>query len=421
MNSFFCGCVLILLSHMAFAQFEPNYDENKVPVFKVPDPLTTFDGAKIDDVDAWSKSRRPELLAFFESQVYGKIPGRLDDIAFKVLETDENALQGTAHRKQVEVTLTKNNKKLQFTILLYTPKSNLNSPIFLGYNFHGNQTVIDDPKVLVTQAWNMNNESIGIIDNLASERSRGGRAHRWAIQKIIDNGYGLATIYYGELDPDKNDFNDGLHQLFYRQGQKNPEANEWGSIGAWAFGLRLAMDYLVQDVAVGKVIVFGHSRLGKASLWAGANDNRFAGVISNDSGCGGAALSKRKFGETIGRINDSFPHWFAGNFKQFNNNEEALPVDQHQLLALIAPRPLYVASAQEDEWADPKGEFLSAYYASPVYTLFGKEGLPTDQMPGVNTPIQNTVAYHIRTGKHDVTAYDWEQYIKWAKKFVPKY
>lgn len=421
MKSLFCGCVLILLSYMAFAQFEPNYDENKVPVFKVPDPLTTVDGAKIVDVDAWSKLRRPELLAFFESQVYGKIPGRLDDISFKVLEADENALNGTAHRKQVEVTLTKNDKKLQFTILLYTPKSNLNTPIFLGYNFHGNQTVIHDAEVLVTQAWNMNNESLGIIDNLASEQSRGGRAHRWAIQKIINNGFGLATIYYGELDPDKNDFNDGLHQLFYGQGQKIPEANEWGSIAAWAFGLRLAMDYLVQDGAVDKVIVFGHSRLGKASLWAGVTDNRFAGVISNDSGCGGAALSKRKFGETIGRINDSFPHWFAGNFKQFNNNEEALPVDQHQLLALIAPRPLYVASAQEDEWADPKGEFLSAYYASPVYTLFGKEGIPSDQMPDVNTPIQNTVAYHIRTGKHDVTDYDWEQYIKWAKKFVTKY
>jgi hypothetical protein len=141
-------------------------------------------------------------------------------------------------------------------------------------------------------------------------------------------------------------------------------------------------------------------------------------VISNNSGCGGAALSKRQFGETIGRINESFPHWFCDNFTEYNENEEALAVDQHQLLALIAPRSLYVASAKEDEWADPRGEFLSAHYASPVYALYGKEGIPSKEMPEINSPIQNTVAYHIRSGKHDVTDYDWEQYIEWAEKFI---
>jgi len=403
---------------MAFSQFEPNYDESKVPEFIVPDPLTTFNGTKISDIDSWSKIRRPELFEFFESQVYGKVPGKLDDISFKVIEEDKKALSGKAHRKQVEVTLAKNKKTLQFTILIYTPNGIANAPIFLGYNFHGNQTVTLDPKVIVTQAWNMNNESMGITNNLAMERSRGGRTHRWAIDKIIANGFGLATIYYGEIDPDKNDFSDGLHQLFYKGGQENPEANEWGSIAAWAFGLSRAMDYLVHDKSVGNVILFGHSRLGKASLWAGATDSRFAGVISNDSGCGGAALSKREFGETIGRINESFSHWFADNFNKYSDNEEALPVDQHQLLALIAPKPLYVASAQEDEWADPRGEFLAAYYVTPIYKLFGKEGIDSEQMPETNSPILNTVAYHIRTGKHDVTDYDWEQYIVWAKKFV---
>jgi hypothetical protein len=180
------------------------------------------------------------------------------------------------------------------------------------------------------------------------------------------------------------------------------------------------MDYFYEDNRVdeSKVIVFGHSRLGKTSLWAGATDERFAGVISNNSGCGGAALSKRRFGETVWRINNSFPHWFCKNFRMYNKNEKLLPVDQHQLLALIAPRPVYVASAEEDRWADPRGEFLSAYYATPVYELYGKKGIPSDAMPEVNQPIQNTVAYHMRTGKHDVTDFDWEQYIKWADKFI---
>ena len=405
---------------MVFAQHEANYDESKVPEFKVSDPLTTFDGIKIKDTDSWNEIRRPELLTFFENQVYGKVPGELDDISFQILEEDGNALNGTALRKQIEITLSKNKSTLRFTMLLYLPDTVKRAPIFLGYNFYGNHTIINDENVIVPAAWSMNNVEFGIEDNTPTEKSRGIRAYRWDIDSIIAAGFGLATIYYGEVDPDKNDLNDGLHKLFYKHGQKIPEADEWGSIATWAFGLSRALDYFEtdSDVDASKVIAFGHSRLGKTSLWAGATDQRFAGVISNDSGCGGAALSKRKFGETVSVINTAFPHWFADNFVQYNDNEEALPVDQHQLLTLIAPRPLYVASAEEDEWADPRGEFLSAHYATPAYHLFGKRGVETNSLPKVNTPIQNTVSYHIRTGKHNVTDYDWEQYIKWAKKIV---
>lgn len=405
-------------SAILLGQFEPNYDETKVPKFILPDVLTTFSGETIADTQQWKEKRRPEIVQFFEKQVYGKVPGKLDEFSFKLVEQSDGAFNGKARRKQVAIRLKKNGRTLDFNILMYLPKGKANAPIFLGYNFYGNHTVTSDPDVLITKAWTRNNDDFGISNNKATESSRGVRTNRWAIEKMLDNGFGLATIYYGEVDPDKNDFSDGLHALFYKEGQQQPKTNEWGSISAWAFGLSRAMDYLENDIDVSKVIVFGHSRLGKASLWAGVTDVRFSGVISNDSGCGGAALSKRQFGETVGRINTAFPHWFADSFEKYNENEETLPVDQHQLLALIAPRPLYVASAKEDEWADPRGEFLSAHHASSVYKLYGKDGIATPKMPAVDRPIQNTVAYHMRSGGHDVTDYDWEQYIAWAKTFV---
>ena len=398
------------------AQFVANYDESKVPEFDLPDPLTTFSNNRILTSTSWTELRRPELINFFESQVFGKVPGTIDTIDFEVIEESNSALGGVAKRRQIKVTLSKNGKTISYLVLLYLPKNISNTPIFLGYNFHGNHTVNSDPEIIISDAWSLNNEAIGITNHTLTEESRGMRSSRWAITKMIEAGYGLATIYYGEIDPDKNDFADGVHSLFYSGSQKRPAKDEWGAIGAWAWALSRTMDYLENNSEIDKtkVIVFGHSRLGKAALWAGAMDERFAGVISNDSGCGGAALSKRRFGETIAQINKTFPYWFSENFKKYNNAEDELPVDQHELLALIAPRPLYVASAKDDEWADPKGEFLSAFYATPVYSLFGKAGIPAIVMPTVNSPIHNTLAYHIRTGKHDVTQYDWEQYIKWA-------
>lgn len=410
----------LLYFSMSISHAQPNYDENQVPHFEVPDPLLTFSGNKIGSVNEWAASRRPELHHYFEEKVYGKVPKTLMIDSYTVLERDDNALNGKAKRRQVALTFTNNDKVLSYTILLYLPKNLDRAPVFLGYNFYGNHTITHDKNVIISTAWANNNEAFGIANNTLTPASRGKRTDRWPIEKIIDAGYGLATIYYGEVDPDKDDFSDGIHSIMYGKNQERPKADEWGSIAAWAWGMSRALDYLERDpeINASKVIAFGHSRLGKAALWAGANDERFAAVISNNSGCGGAALSKRKFGETVAAINRNFPHWFCDNFKYFNNNEEALKVDQHQLLALIAPRPLYVASAAEDQWADPKGEFLSAYYAGPVYGLFGKSGIPSMEMPKNNVPTHNTVAYHIRTGKHDVTDYDWEQYLIWADNFV---
>jgi len=410
--------VFVLISQFNFAQSDVNYDESEVPEFEVPDPLKTFKGKNIKNSKNWEKKRRPELLKFFTQNVYGEVPGELKISSFEVVEESDNAVNSKAIRKQVKLTFQKDGMTLNFNILMYLPENIEKAPLFVGYNFYGNHTITKDVNVIISEAWSRNNESFGIVNNQLNEQSRGMKTNRWAIEKIIEGGFGLACIYYGEVDPDKDDFSDGVHPFFYNENQKQPASYEWGSIAAWAWGLSRAMDYFEEDTNVdeSKVVVFGHSRLGKTSLWAGATDQRFAGVISNSSGCGGAALSKRRFGETVWRINHSFPHWFCKNFKMYNKNEEALPVDQHQLIALIAPRPVYVASAEEDRWADPRGEFLSAYYASPVYELYENNGISTSEMPEVNKPIQNTVAYHIRTGKHDVTDFDWDQYIKWANE-----
>lgn len=411
---------LLLITPVAFSQFVANYDESKMPAFELPDVLKTFDGKSITTRKQWEKNGRPELVKFFTEQMFGAIPGKLGYTSAHLVESSEEALGGKARRRQVELRFEKGAYSLRYTILIYLPKNVKNAPVFLGYNFMGNHSVTNEPQIIISDAWTSNRENPDIKNNRFDEKSRGVEASRWAVDKITEAGFGIATLYYGEVDPDKNDFSDGIHPFFYAPGQQKPAPDQWGSIAAWAWGLSRVLDYFETENEIDekRVIVFGHSRLGKTSIWAGATDKRFAGVISNDSGCGGAALSKRIFGETVGRINSSFPHWFCDNFKKYNENEQALPVDQHELLALIAPRPLYVASAAEDLWADPKGEFLSAFYATPVYKLYGKTGIPSEVMPPVNSPVGGTLSYHIRTGKHDVTDYDWEQYIRWAAREI---
>jgi hypothetical protein len=414
---------LILVVTKALSQ-ETIKDESKVPPYVLPDLLKAESGKVIRTSKDWEKYRRPELIKEFEENVYGKTPRQKVPMRFVQTSIDSNALSGNAVRKEVTIYFGKNNER-SMDLLLYLPRSIKGPvPVFLGLNFSGNQIVHQDPGITITKRWVRDGKAPAFVDHKATEASRGSQSGDWPVEAILAKGYGLVTAFCGDLQPDRPDsFGESVHTLFYKSGENKPAPDEWGAIGAWAWGLSRALDYLETDKMVNskQVGVIGHSRLGKAALWAGAQDQRFAIVISNNSGEGGAAITRRKFGETIAIINKAFPHWFAENYKKFGDRENDLPIDFHELIALMAPRPVYIASASEDWWADPKGEYLSGYYASPVYALYGFQGLTANELPVPDHPIGTAkMGYHLRKGGHTMNVYDWEQYLNFAGKTFRK-
>lgn len=409
--------------HASMAKMEPaHYDESRVPAYRLPDPLVMADGTAITTAAQWP-ARRREVLDLLAVHQYGVAPSVPVKITSKVVSEHADALGGRAVLKQVEVILSRAGKSHSLGLLLYLPKSVTQPvPAFLGLNFYGNHTVHPDPRIRLHESWSRNNDNMGVTENRAVEASRGKRAHRWPVEEIVARGYALATVYCGDIDPDYDDgFRNGVHGLFEEEDYAMPAGERWGTIAAWTWGLSRIFDYIVENepaIEAERVIAIGHSRLGKTALWAAANDTRFAAAIANNSGCAGAALHRRRFGERLVDINTNFPHWLNGNSKIYNEFENEFPFDQHQLLALIAPRPLYVASAAEDLWADPKGEFLALLHAEPVWHLIGVDSHLPKEHPSVGDTVQGPLSYHIRPGEHGILAEDWTRYLDFADREV---
>ena len=380
-----------------------------------PDPLVFSDGTPVATVEEWERYRRPQIASLFADYVYGHMPPA-PGIETTLDMVNERALNGAATMKQLTLRFGPEGTP-PIHLLLLVPNAHPDpAPVFLGLNFYGNHSVLADALIPLSTHW-IPERASGVENNRATEEARGSAVERWQIEALIDRGYAVATFYHADVDPDKNDFSDGVHPHFEIEGTTERTDKSWGTLAAWAWGLHRAVDYLVTDPDIDpdRIAVMGHSRNGKAALLAGATDERIAMVVSNQSGCGGAAISRRRVGETVQAINTNFPHWFNKVFRSFNDEEDRLPIDQHSLIALIAPRPVLVASAVEDQWADPEGEFEALKAAEPVYKLYRLAGLNETEMPVVNTLVGVELGYHIRPGGHAIGAQDWSVFVDFAE------
>ena len=387
---------------------------------KLPDVLKLNNGQVVTTAQQWITQRRPEILKQFQEKMYGQSPKAPASLVFSVIESRSNLYNGLASRKQVRVYFDGKNGAHFMDILIYYPQRIKTAvPVFLGYNFAGNEAINSDKDIVITKSW-LPSKTNGAVNNRATDVTRGSESAEWPLEYILEHGYALATIYACDVAPDYAAGDTTGVQSLYPPLQNRPD--NFGTIAAWAWGLSRAMDYFQKDPLIDskKVIVLGTSRMGKAALWAGATDKRFAITISNESGAGGAKLFHHVGGESTKNLCKRFSYWFCKNFLQYNERDTSMPFDQHMLIALIAPRPVYVASAIGSAVTDSYGEFLSAKYASPVFKLLNENGLMINKWPPVDEPSFGTIGYHLRTGNHGINLYDWEQFIKYADLHLKK-
>lgn len=396
-----------------------NYDQGKVGVYTLPNALELNDGKPVRSAKAWRSKRRPQIERIFETQQYGIAPGRPAGESFQIVQEGTPALNGKAIRKEIDIHLSNDPGWPVIHLLEYIPAKAMKPvPMFFNINFGPIQNAVDDPGVTPHKVWSPKTNTL-----VMPPAGRGfGRLN---VEPLLDGGFGVATFYYGDVDPDyPGGFPNGIRAKYLRPGQaatneaRDPDA--WGSIAAWAWGMSRVEDYFETDKSVDakRVAIHGVSRLGKTVMWAGANDPRFAAVIASCSGEGGAALSRRDYGETIAHLTapTRYPYQFAKNYAKYAGFPDTAPMDANLLIALVAPRPLLLQTGSTDFWSDPKGEFLAEVAAGPVYELLGKQGLGSDVWPAAQTPIfSNGLNYYMHAGGHGMVPSDWDIYLQFLK------
>lgn len=397
-----------------------NYTEARVGVYTLPDPLKMADGSPVTDSRAWFQKRRPEIVKLFEENQYGRMPDRPRDMNFDVFDRDTSAFEGKAIRRQATIYFTRDRSGPRVEVLLYLPANATGpAPVLLNAGFAANNLVVVDPGVKT--GWSFDPVKKQRVPAVPGKFNFGGVD----VLSVIDRGFGFATVNYGDIDPDSPaGLPYGVRSLYLKPGQTVPAPDEWGAISAWAWGFSRVLDYLETDKAVDarRVALMGVSRLGKTVLWAAAHDTRFAMVIASCSGEGGAALSRRNYGETIKHLVEPtrYPYQFCANYAKFADRVDQFPVDAHMLLALIAPRPVLLQTGDTDRWSDPKGEFLAAVAATPVFRLLGRKGMDSDQIPPAGKPLLNTLGYLMHAGGHGSTPSDLVQFLNFMELYLKR-
>jgi hypothetical protein len=420
---FLCGASLATALNARADDFP---DVDKLPSVKeLPDPLLMFDGKQITTKQQWIAARKPELKALFQHYMYGYLPAA-PVISATVERTDRDCLGGKATMKQVTIGFGPPAcPKLHLMVISPNRSAGPVAPaVFLGLNFSGNHTLLNDPRIAIPTVWMREGKDIkGVEHNRAVAAGRGTAARLWEVEHIIDHGYALATFYYGDIAPDKPGLDEGVFPFFRPAGETMPGPTEWASIAAWAWGAQRAVDYLLtnRDVDGRRIIALGHSRLGKTVLMATAFDDRIAAVIAHQAGCGGSAPSRRHNpkSEPVTRANDMFPHWFDAVFKKFNGQEDRLPFDQNCLVGLCAPRPVLFSCGTLDQWSDPPGQLEVLKAASPVYRLFGLNGIAADAAAENGKIVGGSLCYYIEESKHTVNKSYWDAFMEFADKSLP--
>lgn len=385
--------MIILLPLTLLAQ---NYDESKVGAYSLPPLLIDENGKEIHTIDEWEQIRRPQILHLFEDHIYGQVPHSFDSICFKKTKEDKKALEGKATFKEIDITVSKRGQSVTIHTLMFVPNVKTQPvPAFLVINHRGVETM---------------------------DITRKNKDDFWPAEEVVEAGYALIGFDVISVAPDDTaTYSNEVLKKLYPEQLEMP--NGMKALGAWGWGASRIMDYLSTDpdIDATQVIVVGHSRGGKAALWCGAQDKRFAIAISNESGNSGAKISRRNYGETVDIITNALPHWFVSKYRTYANHEDKLPVDQHMLIALMAPRGVYVASAADDKWADPKGQYIGLYESQSVFRLYGvKTDLPVNMPPTEQQVISLPLGFHNRQGEHDMILKDWQNFIRFANQYFKR-